>query len=207
MTRQLTGAVPLPSSRLVSTVSMTVPSSSGCNGPAALIGSVRSGVRSRRSPVAGAGASCAVGRDWSWAAAGRAAPALAPPVARTNCLRDLVKRGCRVVARRLTGGRGQRRDRRPGALASGRRLRTTLLANRLSYSRRLRSAAIGSSGAGPAGSSKRGAAGTAGCGGLAFQRLSRFHRPKAFLVVPQPIRVRSDRSRLRLRRSSAGGSG
>ena len=43
VTRQLTGAVPLPSSLLVKTVSMIVPSRSGWSGPVGLMASVRSG--------------------------------------------------------------------------------------------------------------------------------------------------------------------
>ena len=45
VTRQFTGAALVPSSRFVSTVSMTVPSSTRCSGPAALIAGVWSGVR------------------------------------------------------------------------------------------------------------------------------------------------------------------
>src|SRR5258705_9027975 len=43
VTRQLTGAALLPSSRLVSTASITVPSSTGWNGPVDLIGGVVAG--------------------------------------------------------------------------------------------------------------------------------------------------------------------
>jgi hypothetical protein len=37
-------------------------------------------------------------------------------------------------------------------------------------------------------------------GPLGFERLARFHRSKAFLIIPQSIRVRSRRSLLRLNR-------
>ena len=157
VTRQLTGAVPLPSSRLVRTVSMIVPSRSGCSGPAALIG-----LRSFRRPFL---ARCR--------RRGRLPAQLQP---RSRCRDGRTSRSS--ARRRLSRGRPRPRSRQErrsscrrgispgeapdggdplsGRSASGRRLRTTLLANRLSYSRRLRSAAIGSSGAGPAGSSKRG---------------------------------------------------
>src|SRR5207253_7999421 len=43
VTRQLTGDAAVPSRRFVSTVSMTVPSRTGCSGPAELIGAVTIG--------------------------------------------------------------------------------------------------------------------------------------------------------------------
>src|SRR5438067_13150176 len=45
VTRQFTGATPFPSSRFVSTATITVPSSNVCIGPDALIGAARSAGR------------------------------------------------------------------------------------------------------------------------------------------------------------------
>src|SRR5258705_5641306 len=53
VTRQLTGAALLPSSRLVSTASITVPSSTGWNGPVDLIGGVVAGRNGDARGVAG----------------------------------------------------------------------------------------------------------------------------------------------------------
>ena len=146
VTRQLTGDVPLPSSLLVRTVSMTVPSRSGCNGPAALIGLVRSGVRSSRWAEA---APRHAGPRRHWRRPRRAYRSLvAAACSPDNGFRDFVERRRQVVARHLHLATNPVGRPASGRSASGRRLRTTLLANRLSYSRRLRSASIGSSGQG-----------------------------------------------------------
>lgn len=162
VTRQFTGDAPLPSSLFVRTVSITVPSRIRCRGPAASIGPVRSGLRSVDSRASGDRAICGGFASFAPAVLPGETP-LFPPVARTTAWAISSSEGVRlslgsIAAPAMPAGRPE-----SGRSASGRRLRTTLLANRLSYSRRLRSASNGSSGAGRGGSSSRGASVTTGC--------------------------------------------
>src|SRR6185436_3842973 len=145
VTRQFTGEALEPSNRFVRTVSITVPSSTGCRGPAALIGGVWSGTRrdsdENGDDGKGVGACC---RIWD-------AELDVRPVVRVVAL---------TTASATSSTDGLAPSARPGAVDcdvlrptsgrsfSGRRLRTTLLAKRLSYSRRFRSVAIGSCGGG-----------------------------------------------------------
>ena len=156
------GAAFAPSSRFVSTVSITVPSRSRCSGPVGLMGSVLAGMR--RPPVDTRPTSMRA-PAWHGRGARRLSRHAGGPVPRCRAhdgVRDVIEVGWRgrsavaygrsVSALRVPASRSA-----SGCWPAGRRLTTTLPANRLSYSRRFRSASSGSVGrarslvAGPAG--------------------------------------------------------
>src|SRR5437879_8365473 len=132
-TRQFTGAVAPPSSRLVRIVSIMVPSRMRCRGPSAAVNS-------------GAGTGAGDGAEFIGATVGEAEVVLVRAVdARTTASATSSRDGGAALRSPLMPVVLRRGEAlRVGSVVASVGLWTTLLANRLSYSRRRRSSAIGS---------------------------------------------------------------